>query len=375
MAEVWLAQDVELERSVALKLLTPSADRTRFEREARAAASLAHPNVTRVYDYGEADGRLFMALEYLPGGTLEERLAGGRPLPDEETAAIATQLAAGLAHAHTHNLVHRDVKPANVLFDDEGRPKLGDFGIARITGGDTITEAGTIMGTAAYFSPEQASGEPAGPASDVYAFGVLLYRMLTGQLPFQSESPLELAEMHRQLEPPAIGIVRPDTPVELAALAMDALAKDPLERPADGAALAARLGSPRSEGETTAAAPTVVTPRAVALRRRRAPLVLVVGALVLLGTAGVVAGVLATRSSSGGRPAPVLPATTRTHTTVPVSTDHATTAPTTSTTPTKPATTNETTASVPSTSSSIPGTTATTPTTVGTTLTTPTPGG
>ena len=192
MAEVWLAYDLELERPVALKLLTPEADRTRFEREARAAASLSHPNVTRVYDYGEDAGRPYMALEYLPGGTLETRLAHGRRLQDAETAAIAAQLAAGLAHAHEHGLVHRDVKPANVLFDDEDRPKLADFGIARAVDASVITEAGTIIGTAAYISPEQAGGEPATPASDVYSFGVLLYRMLTGRLPFESDSPLEL---------------------------------------------------------------------------------------------------------------------------------------------------------------------------------------
>src|SRR5207249_7140122 len=130
---------------------------------------------------------------------------------------------------------------ANVLFDDEDRPKLADFGIARAVDASAITEAGTIIGTAAYISPEQARGEPATPASDVYSFGVLLYRMLTGRLPFESDSPLELARLHLQAEPPAIEVVRPDVPPELAALAMESLAKDPRERPADGAALAARL--------------------------------------------------------------------------------------------------------------------------------------
>ena len=367
-AEVWLAQDVELERPVALKLLTPAADRARFEREARAAASLAHPNVMRLYDYGEADGRLFIALEYLPGGTLEERLVAGRPLPDEETAAIAAQLAAGLAHAHAHDLVHRDVKPANVLFDDEGRPKLGDFGIARITGGDTITETGTIMGTAAYFSPEQAAGEPAGPTSDVYAFGVLLYRMLTGRLPFESESPLELADMHRRLDPPAISVVRRDAPGELAALAMDALEKDPRRRPADGSALAARLGTPEGEGHTAATAPTVLLPRP---RGRRPSILLVLVALLVLGTAGVVVGIVATRPSSTGRPTP----SSTTHATAPAtSTGQTSTAPTTATAPTRPASTQAaTSASVPSVST--PTATTASSTTIATTVTIPTPGG
>src|SRR2546423_636353 len=272
MAEVWLAHDLELDRPVALKLLTPDAYRARFDREARAAASLAHPNVTRLYDYGEADGRLFMALEYLPGGTLEERLAAGRRLTDAETAVLAAQLAAGLAHAHARGLVHRDVKPANVLFDDEDRPKLADFGIARITGGDTITETGTVMGTAAYISPEQAAGEPAGPQSDVYSFGVMLFRMLTGRLPFESERPLELMAMHRDLPAPPIESIRPDVPPALAGLVSSALAEDPAERPRDGGALAAPLGPTGGGLDETATAilpPPPPGPSAAERRRNR----------------------------------------------------------------------------------------------------------
>src|SRR5258707_400238 len=182
MSEVWLAEDLELGRRVAIKLLAPNADNARFEREARAVASLAHPNVTQLYDYGESDDRPYIVLEYLPGGTLEERLRDGKPLPDDQALAIAAGIAAGLAHAHARGVVHRDLKPANVLFDEEGRAKLADFGIARMVAGDgTLTEAGTVLGTAAYISPEQASGAPASEASDVYSFGVLLYRMLTGR--------------------------------------------------------------------------------------------------------------------------------------------------------------------------------------------------
>src|SRR6266567_4409899 len=191
MSEVWLANDAELDRRVALKLLAPDADTARFDREARAVASLAHPNITQLYDYGEDEGRPYMVLEYLPGGTLEEWLRTQSVLSDDETFAVAAGIAAGLAHAHARGVVHRDLKPANVLFDEEGRPKLADFGIARLAAGEgTLTEAGTLLGTAAYISPEQASGEPAGPPSDVYSFGVILYRMLTGQLPFQGAHPL-----------------------------------------------------------------------------------------------------------------------------------------------------------------------------------------
>src|SRR3954453_2784310 len=213
MSEVYAAEDLELGRRVALKLLAPDADSARFEREARAVASLAHPNITQLYDYGEADGRLYMVLEYAPGGTLEDRLKEGRPLPDRETLAISAELASGLAHAHSRGVVHRDLKPANGLFDEDGRSKLADFGIARMAAGEgTLTEAGTVLGTAAYISPEQAMGSPATPASDVYSFGVMLYRMLTGRLPFESNDPLELVTLHRDAEPPPLTAFRADAP-------------------------------------------------------------------------------------------------------------------------------------------------------------------
>src|SRR5437763_6923434 len=129
MSEVWCATDIELGRRVALKLLAPNADNARFEREARAVASLGHPNITQLYDYGEADGRPYMVLEYLSGGTLEDQLASRKALGDDETHGIAAGIAAGLAHAHDRGLVHRDLKPANILFDAEGRAKIADFGI------------------------------------------------------------------------------------------------------------------------------------------------------------------------------------------------------------------------------------------------------
>ena len=186
-----------------------------------------------------------MVLEYVPGGTLEERLREQKPLPDEESWRIAAGVAAGLAHAHARGVVHRDLKPANVLFDEEGRPKLADFGIARMAAGEgTLTEAGTVLGTAAYISPEQAMGEPATAASDVYSFGVILYRMLTGRLPFESNDPLELVMLHRDEPPPPISQFRPDAPAMLESTAMAALAKEPGDRPQDGAALLAELGVP-----------------------------------------------------------------------------------------------------------------------------------
>src|ERR671937_2155701 len=272
MSEVWRAEDEELERTVAVKLLRPDADRARFDREARAVAALSHSNITQLYDFGEAEGRPFMVLEYLPGGTLEERLAGGRPLADGETQRVAAEVAAGLAHAHSRGLVHRDLKPANILFDAEGRAKIAHFGIARLGGAGTFTEAGTLLGTAAYISPEQAAGEPATAASDVYSFGVILFRMLTGRLPFEAEEPLDLVTMHRNVPPPPVASLRADAPPELARLADAALAKDPRARPADGSALVAALGGVPAIAEApTAVLAPPVEPTAVISRRPPPP--------------------------------------------------------------------------------------------------------
>src|SRR5438552_416353 len=245
MAEVWAARDLELDRPVALKLLGPEADPARFQREAYAAAALSHPNVTQLFDYGAWEGRPYMVLELLPGGTLEDRLRDGRALPDAETERIAREVAAGLAHAHSRGLVHRDLKPANVLFDADGRAKIADFGIARMGGAGTLTEAGTMLGTAAYISPEQAAGEPATAASDVYSFGVILFRMLTGRLPFEAKEPLDLVAMHRNVPPPPVATLRRDAPTQLARIADAALAKNPHARPPDGSALTAAHGRRR----------------------------------------------------------------------------------------------------------------------------------
>jgi eukaryotic-like serine/threonine-protein kinase len=292
MAEVFEAQDLMLERRVALKLLGSDADAVRFEREARAAAALTHPNIVQVFDYGRHHGRPYMVLEYLEGGTLEERLARMSRLRDDEVLRIARDVAAGLAYAHEHGVVHRDLKPGNVLFDTEGRAKVGDFGIARIVGADTLTDEGTVVGTAAYISPEQVAGATVTPAADVYSFGVLLYRMLSGRLPFESDRTLELAEMHRTREPPPLRSVRPDAPAALAALAMSALAKQPQARPRDGAALLAGLERPGPSAPPGGDAPTMVLP----VRRRRglsSRAAIALGALALVA-AGVVAAILVT---------------------------------------------------------------------------------
>jgi serine/threonine protein kinase len=292
MSEVWLADDLELERRVALKLLAPQADRERFRREARAVAALSDPNINLLYDYGDADGRPFMVLEYLAGGTLQNRLAPEQPLPDTETEQIARDVASGLAHAHEHRLVHRDLKPANVLFDGEGRAKIADFGIARMGGAGTLTEAGTVLGTATTISPEQAAGRPATAASDVYSFGVILFWMLTGRPPFAAERPLDLVAMHRDSEPPAVSSLRPDAPAALAGLASACLAKDARARPADGGDVLRELGT------VPAATTAVMRPPH---QRRRLPIAvpLALGAFVLASAGAGVAYVAVHGGSSG----------------------------------------------------------------------------
>ena len=381
MSEVWAATDTELGRRVALKLLAPDADTARFEREARAVASLGHPNITQLYDYGEADGRPYMVLEYLPGGTLEQRLRDGRPLPDADATRISAELAAGLAHAHARNVVHRDLKPANVLFDAEGRAKLADFGIARMAAGEgTLTEAGTVLGTAAYISPEQASGSPATPASDVYSFGVLLYRMLTGRLPFEASNAMDLVALHRDAEPPPVNQYRKDAPPLLESVAGIALAKNPADRPPDGAALLAALGVTAGFSTTVVAgsaiadldatsvlpvsAGAVVGATGPAPPSRRGRLPIAVAALLVLLLAGAALAYELTRPASGSTPAGTLPSTTPTQSTT-------TAGPTTasSTTALSASTQQTTTASQPTTA---PRTTAQTPTTVTTPAAPPT---
>jgi len=319
MSEVWAAEDVELGRRVALKILGRDADPARFEREAHAVAALAHPNICRLYDYGEARGRPYMVLEYLGGGTLEDRLVAGEPYPSGETGQIAGELAAGLAHAHARGLVHRDLKPANVLFDDEGVAKIADFGIARLGGSGTLTETGTLLGTAAYISPEQAQGLPATAASDVYSFGVILYRLLSGRLPFESESVIELARMHIHERPAPLAELSPGAPSALAALAEASLAKDPQGRPPDGGALVDSLtaGSPPLADATTIVAdahPTLVIPPSPGAGRgpRSIPLPLVLAALLLLGAGavGVAVAVILSRSNDS---TPTPPAARSTH--------------------------------------------------------------
>jgi serine/threonine protein kinase len=386
MAQIWLAHDLELERRVAVKILRPDAERERFRREARAVAGLAHPNVCRLYDFGETDRGPFMVLEYLPGGSLEDRLRPGRPLEDGDTRRIAAEISAGLAHAHERGLVHRDLKPANVLFDDEGRAKVADFGIVLLSGTDELTETGTVLGTATYISPEQAGGEPATPASDVYSFGALLFHLVTGRPPFVSESTIDLIRRHRAEPAPPVAEIRPDAPRDLAALADAALLKDPARRPPNGAALVAALATDAATALVPPlpleGPPTLVIPRARPARPRRRAFGIAGVAVVVLAAGGAGLALLVTKGDSGGpaqtfptRPSPATtstavttePATTAASTATP-----ATTAPRTEVTTTAPSTTAATTKPGPTTAPTTLPTTTTPATTAPPTTTAPT---
>jgi len=197
MAEVYCAQDMQLGRRVALKLLHRrfSADPDfveRFRREASAAAGLQHPNVVGVFDRGEWDGTYYIAMEYLEGRSLKDILSSEGPLAPARATDIVVQILRAARFAHQRGVIHRDLKPHNVIVDDEGRAKVTDFGIAR-AGASDMTETGSIMGTAQYLSPEQAQGHAVSARSDIYAIGILLYELLTGRVPFQGDSPVMIA--------------------------------------------------------------------------------------------------------------------------------------------------------------------------------------
>jgi serine/threonine-protein kinase len=246
MAVVLLAHDRELERPVAIKVLAEHLARderfrTRFLREARLAAALAHPNVVQVFDAGEDGGRPYIVMECVDGETLAEVVARRGRLPAGEAVALALQACAGLQHAHDAGLVHRDVKPQNLLLRGDGTLKLVDFGIARAAEETRLTQTGTVLGTAAYLAPEQAAGEEVTSAADVYSLGAVLYELLAGRTPYTFETLAELA--HRQSTEPIepIAELAPDVPAALEDVVMRCLARNPAYRPASAAELAAEL--------------------------------------------------------------------------------------------------------------------------------------
>jgi beta-lactam-binding protein with PASTA domain/predicted Ser/Thr protein kinase len=238
MANVYLAEDEELGRRVAIKILNDrhAADDQfveRFRREAKNAAGLSHPNIVSIYDRGEAEGTYYIAMEYLEGRSLKERIVEDGPLPIRDAIEVTRQILRAIGFAHRRGIVHRDIKPHNVLLVQDGpgdeRFKVTDFGISRTTASQ-MTEAGSIVGTAQYLSPEQARGAPVDQRSDVYSVGIVLYELLTGMLPFTGETPLEIAMKHLSEVPKPPSELRPDVPPDLDMVVLRALAKDPADR-------------------------------------------------------------------------------------------------------------------------------------------------
>jgi eukaryotic-like serine/threonine-protein kinase len=234
MANVYLAEDQELGRRVAIKILNDRHANDeqfveRFRREAKNAAALSHPNIVSIYDRGEAEGTYYIAMEYLEGRSLKELVISRGPAPVNVAVEYAKQILSALRFAHRHGIVHRDIKPHNVLVDSDGRVKVTDFGIAR-AGTSQMTEAGSIVGTAQYLSPEQARGTGVDQRSDLYSLGVVLYELLTGTLPFNGDTPVEIAMKHLSQTPEPPSAKRPDIPRALDLVVMRALAKDPDDR-------------------------------------------------------------------------------------------------------------------------------------------------
>src|SRR5256884_5308444 len=234
MADVYLAEDQELGRPVALKLLDErhASDEQfveRFRREAQSAAGLNHPSIVSIFDRGYAEGTYYIAMEFLDGRTLKELLVKNGPTPVPIAIDYARQILSALAFAHHNGIVHRDIKPYNIVVGGDGRLKVTDFGIAR-SGTSQMTEVGSIVGTAQYLSPEQARGAPVDPRSDLYSLGVVIYEMLTGKVPFTGDTPVEIAMKHLSQVPKPPSEWREEVPHDLDAVVMRALAKDPEQR-------------------------------------------------------------------------------------------------------------------------------------------------
>jgi eukaryotic-like serine/threonine-protein kinase len=315
MARVYRAHDRVLERDVALKVLDErlSADPEyveRFRREARAIARLPHPNIVTVIDRGETEGWQFIVFEYVRGPNLKQLVQERGQLPVGQALTLAHQAARGLAYAHENGVVHRDVKPQNVLVDPDGVAKVTDFGIARAAGTDQgLTMTGTILGTGDYLSPEQASGQPVDARSDQYSLGVLLFELLTGEPPYTGESLFAVAARHVNDPIPSVRDRRPEVSARVEATIRRALAKRPEERfPTTDALIAAleacmaeEAGPARTRGDAEDGATQIIAPASAAARpaeprdrkRRRLPWALLTG-LGVLATAAAIVWALAT---------------------------------------------------------------------------------
>ena len=315
MSTVYKAHDSLLERNVALKVLHQQYNEDedfveRFKREARSVAQLQHPNIVTVIDRGEEAGRQYIVFEFIDGENLKELVVRKGRLGLRDALEVAHEVARGLAFAHDHGLVHRDVKPQNVLLNGDGHAKVTDFGIARSLDVDHgVTQPGTILGTSNYIAPEQASGRPVDAHTDVYSLGIVMYEMLTGELPFPGESFVAVAMKHIQEPSPNVLDVRGDLPLRVAEMIDRALEKDPEHRFPTMDAFAAEIEANLAEldrGEDGDV--TMVVPAAQRLQRQRqrksvSPLPLLIGLLGALAIAAVVVGLLTFRG--GGQDLPV----------------------------------------------------------------------
>jgi eukaryotic-like serine/threonine-protein kinase len=311
MSSVYKARDSLLERHVALKILHEqySGDDDfveRFKREARSVAQLQHPNIVTVIDRGEEDGRQFIVFEYIEGENLKEHVVRKGRLDVREALEIALEVARGLAFAHAQGLVHRDVKPQNILLNGDGRAKVTDFGIARSVDVDGMTQTGTVLGTSNYIAPEQASGQRVDAHSDVYALGVVLYELLAGELPFPGESFVAVAMKHVHEPAPNLLDVRGDVPLRVAAAVDRALEKDPEQRFPAMDAFAAELDACLAEvdhgpeGDATAVLPSAR--RGPRRRKQVSRWPIGIGLLAVVAIAAIVIGLLTLGSNNSGTP-------------------------------------------------------------------------
>ena len=316
MSSVYRARDRLLERHVALKVLHPHyADDEeyveRFRREARSVAQLSHPHIVTVIDRGEDGGQQFIVFEYVDGENLKQFVERTGPLPTRRAVELALEVADALAFAHEHGLVHRDVKPQNVLLTPDGDAKVTDFGIARSLDVEHgLTQTGTVLGTSNYLSPEQASGKATTASTDVYSLGVVLYELLTAEVPFPGENFVAVAMKHINDAPPDLLAKRPDVPLRLAAAVDRALEKDPAQRFPTMDQFAWELRQCLAELDTPDAERTIIAPSPVLKESRphraraarsRAP---VYAIIALLAVAAIVAGVLGLGGSKGKPKAP-----------------------------------------------------------------------
>ncbi|GHJ57134.1 hypothetical protein Nm8I071_64410 [Nonomuraea sp. TT08I-71] len=342
MGEVWRGRDLRLDRPVAIKVLTAAGVKEpmaaeRFDREARTAARLTHPHIVGVYDFGTEEDHSYLVMELVEGRTVGDLVAAG-PLPVVQALSIAVQTCDGIAAAHAAGVVHRDIKPGNLIVTPAGTVKICDFGIARLprlAGQNTLTGPATKLGTSSYMSPEQALGGPVDPRTDLYGLGCTLYAILTGAPPFAGD-PLSVLHQHVNEPPPPLRDRRPDVPVELDALVSELLAKNPADRPTDAgvvrerlAALLPRAGTPLAVVAVDAApaepgVPAAPPPAPAApatypgdppRRSRRGPLLVVAGLVGLALLALALAGVTLL-DRDGGKPlaGPTAPAATTTAT-------------------------------------------------------------